>query len=1198
MKSRSKTGRRTWPEAVGVALLLCAAHFLIERDMASPVAAASTVAFAVPAAVIAARPRYFWVALLPALLIPTSLFTATSASIAAVLLVLGQMGADLVVLLCRIAVTVPAGLVRIAAKEWREGDVGGVMALAVVVAGPVRVLTAAGSIVLAFTWSGLLAALFTLVPAVLFWKSRYRLAFLAAALVAVLSGWSPGPLVLAALAAVGELVPRTARSPGQGLPFPRPRAARAPVLWMRLAAADRLISRGNVIGARAALRRHGADELCALRLVHLDLEDRTYQSGLSAGDRLVTASVRTRPFWLMLHARALSATAQFGAARQHYAALIASEGCPPELRATVVLLQAENELAAGETDAARRLAEDLFPELTRSRSYLHCLRCCRIGLAAAVASGDDAAVSRWRDRSHEAFISGRWAWHLVVSKNEGPLIRLLSGPRGSLYVDIVLTWLLEAEGGDSTTEIDIPSTARAMSMVRASDGLIELLLREASKAREAGALERAVFFGARALMELDHTRYSLAAQSARTSWSVRFKGGLSITLDCAFQLGDRRLVAELLEFARIQTLPIANAEAPGPVQLARPPVVMVGGHARLARPGERDRQAPVHIEAAAARAAGANAWWLSFWKVDDLLYWACVPPRGSAEIDVGRLSIAEDSALARCLAALQRWLPVALPGEGPAELDVRLNVSPLHCRPEEELRLSRLLGRLLIPERLAAGARRHLVETGRPLPLAIAPAAVLGYVPWSLLACGTAAGESDRLTELCDWVLAPSAALLMNVDPPQPRPAPLRLAVVDTIATPPWGELADARSQAGLLPTEVVRLGGRHWTEDVASLSRFESELRSQSGDFTVAFMCHARRGTASEPSAGGLLLADGGEAGARQPESGVLGPATLLDMAARGVPMPAQVLLQACDTTALSDTESGEWLTIAPAFIAGGSREIVATLFPLLDQARSDRLMTAAIRGESLTTAVREEQRSLARRWTAGLAREVAETPLVWGCYAPIGIRGDGLTEKVTTEPGAAGDMLAPRTIAFLARTVKECRRSGGGRLDSGLLLMTYMEDRHLDAMLAGEDLSVRQAVWWLAPYLMTRWAGFRDSAAERVELPGGKPVSVPTVVWSALREGYRQAQLEGCQLQPEHIVIELVANGSAARSLLTVVGRLLGRPLVLIERAIAHELADEVARSAGDRGASIESPDFEVARTLLRLALARPVARSRRPR
>src|SRR5579859_5994316 len=150
---------------------------------------------------------------------------------------------------------------------------------------------------------------------------------------------------------------------------------------------------------------------------------------------------------------------------------------------------------------------------------------------------------------------------------------------------IVSNRLQQVSGDDSQHgETESETYALAMSLANCWDDLVDLLLNQAERAKSRGLHAGAAVLGSRALMELDRTRYSLAAQSARTSWSKRMARGLSVTLDAAYQGQDARLQAELIEFARVQTLPTANGEIVGDATLAVPPVVRVRGQTRLARP--------------------------------------------------------------------------------------------------------------------------------------------------------------------------------------------------------------------------------------------------------------------------------------------------------------------------------------------------------------------------------------------------------------------------------------------------------------------------------------------------------------------------------------------------------------------------------------------------------------------------------------
>ena len=81
---------------------------------------------------------------------------------------------------------------------------------------------------------------------------------------------------------------------------------------------------------------------------------------------------------------------------------------------------------------------------------------------------------------------------------------------------------------------------------------------------------------------------------------------LDFALDIAHAEQDHEFVAELLEFARIQTLPAATAEASADLALSTPPIVLVNGRTRLARPGEQHRPARVSLEHAAKKAAARH----------------------------------------------------------------------------------------------------------------------------------------------------------------------------------------------------------------------------------------------------------------------------------------------------------------------------------------------------------------------------------------------------------------------------------------------------------------------------------------------------------------------------------------------------------------------------------------------------------------
>jgi hypothetical protein len=1152
-------------------IVLCTAFFLINSAISYPPSVLSLVVFCSLCALVIVRPRLIAIALVPLVLIPASIFTVESALTGLVLLSVGPY-----------AVHLPLVMAEFYIDSMRKGNALERTALMRLATGPARGLALLGLFVGSFFETGIWWTLALVIAGVFFWNGWYMLAGVSALVVSALAGWAIAPLVFAALAFLLELIRWTARPPRWSFWFPRPNPLLAPYPWLRLAVCDARMRRGDLIAARKALRgSHPGSHFYQLRLVHLDLEERTYQSGLAAQRIAETAPVPVRPFWLMHHARALSGTAQFEAAQAVYAELLAARtSVTRRLSATLSLLAAENDLASGDPEGARRRVEALLPSLTGAAHYLDRLRACRVGAEGALSYGDEAGARIWLDRASNELAGHRWTRRLINEAAHGRIARLLFGPRGSAHIQMVRFDILErrasqAAGEPERADFERGAFALAMSLACCWDDLVDLLLGEAKAAMGDGEHAKASELGSRALMELDRTRYSLAAQSARTSWSRRFRSGLAVTLDAAYQLQDSRLQAELIEFARVQTLPAANGEVGGEFVLATPPVVKVRGSARLARPGLPGRPPPVEIEDAARRAAGTGAWWLSFWEIDDWLYWSLIPA-GDGEIEGGRQSTARGSRLAQHLGELKRCLPVLLPGEDGPEADFRLAASPLLTDAASEIRLSSALGEDLLPAALLAAVRRHYRATGTRLPLAIAPSASLGYVPWSLLvaALDDSAGTLviQRLLDVCDWALAPSAALLLHAHPSREQSAPLAVAVVDTCATAEFSELPEARRQALSLPPSVSVLGGRHWTSTLATASGLEAQFRRQHQAFTAAFMCHAVRGTPDEPSTGGLLMADSEYGNAtvtpgseRSADLQVLQPSTIFEMAARHTPMPAQVLLQACDTSALSDADSGEWLTIAPAFIAAGCREVIATLYPVPDQFdRDDPLMRAAVTGGSLSHAVRDLQRRGLARWTGGQVSAISDTPLGWAAYAPICAYADDVHEPSSgTKPH---ELVSARCMRVLQDAAKQCREGRAKRLDTGYVLSAYLDESELAYEFDGGGTSLKPSalLWTLGPYALSRFLRYRDPDARPLILPGGAQILLPSILIEAIRAAREAARIDGCLIEPEHIVKYLLARPSAARRVLAFISRLARRHPELTLRGIDHRLADEVARPA----------------------------------
>ena len=1098
-----------------------------------------------------------------------------------------------------------------ARRLWKRADTPAGRALVVRELGPrVKVLVATGFAIGGFLEGGWFVAGAAeigvlVIPLMAYQRSCYKTATATGAAAAWITSWSAVPLALAA-ASLGMEIFRvsTGRLPRQWHPLPSPSIWRYPMQAARCLLCDLRIRRSEIIPARRWLGP-ASGQWAQYRAALLDLEERLYQPALSFGREMPLPNNLVVPAQI-LQARGLSGTAQFDKARALYARLLSEvRHLDDRLYSYLILYLAENELAAGQSADAVRAATWLTERPGSARDYFAHQRALRVLAQHELDQGNVKRASGIIERALDDGCRNRAIARLLVRTDPGKLVRRIYGNRGSMYMQIlrmdaldhVIRPAKEADRDGWNPE----AAAMAMSVARAADDLVELYLFEARRvAQSDGRMHKdALALSARALMELDRTRYLLAAQSVRTSWSVRFHRTLSFALDAAHAHKDHEFVAELLEFARVQTLPAATAETSGDLALSMPPVVLVNGRSRLARPGEHHRPAHVSLERAAERAAGADAWWLSFWVTEKWLYWALVSPAGAATS--GRIAFAVGSALRAILDDLERALPVLLPGEDPAAADFRLAASPLLTDPQRELALSAALGNVLLPDELTQAAAGKRACDGTRLPLAIAPAAALGYVPWSILvAGGHGSADPDRLIDVCDWVLAPSAALICHAPAAARRRAPLALAIADTTDAPALGELPGARAQAAALPADVRVLGGRHWSGNPATISRLKQELSAIGPDTTVAFMCHAVRGSTDEPSKGGLVLASSQPEPARNQSSSsrgydVLTPQAVFAMNKDGIRMPRQVILQACDTSALKDAISGEWLTIAPAFISAGTREVVATVYPLPDlPGIDDPVAAAALNGDTLQGAVARMQREGLLRWTSGQAAHPAHTPLAWAAYATIAVQ-PGASTSAVTDP-AQPPVVSRSFMRILSDAVKSCLRTRGRRLDSGRILAELLDSGLLSDLLDGGTTSHHPAafVWTLGPELCTRFLRIRDRGPAARITANGVTLDVPDVVINAIRDGRAAAERDGLPLTAHHVVTALLGQPTAARRILSFLARVTGTQPALIQRVIEFDLAQGISQ----RLEPWVRPDWadkhrDMVETLLTHAFAQPAQR-----
>ena len=566
-RRRARPSRRdlaiTWLGLIGL-------YALVVGTQRSPVADA---VFACVALLAVNWPGAWMASGVPLLLVPSGTLPLGLALVSTALLLVGP-----------VAIVALIAIVELPFYLWRSSARGMERIAAIqVIANPARrcVVVAVAIAALAQYGVGGLAAI--ALPGIAMWRGSWTWCFAFSVGASAFAAWSWPGLVLAGICAAVTVWRWTARPPELSHPFPPVRAIEAPIAWLRARRFERRVRRGDLIGARSilrAVRRPSPHDL--LRLAFLDVEERSYQTALSLDRSAVGPSRQFDLCRSLLYGRALSGIGRFDGACAVYRELLDERSDWASLDPYVRVLLAENELAAGEIAHAREHAEVAYAGSAKDGDdyFLRLRACCVLAECAIDDTGDAVGFEARLETVQNEMLANRWIANVALMTDKAKLVRELFGSRGSLHQYLVRVDTLSRRGDklDDETGWEPESVAVAMAIAGWSDDLVELLLTEARRAADAGEHAARVRLAARALMELDGTRYRLAAQSSRTSWSRRFQRALAVALDAAHREQDHTFVAELLEFARVQGLPAATAEASGDLPLSTPPVIRLRGH--------------------------------------------------------------------------------------------------------------------------------------------------------------------------------------------------------------------------------------------------------------------------------------------------------------------------------------------------------------------------------------------------------------------------------------------------------------------------------------------------------------------------------------------------------------------------------------------------------------------------------------------
>jgi tetratricopeptide (TPR) repeat protein len=530
--------------------------------------------------------------------------------------------------------------------------------------------------------------------------------------------------------------------------------------------------------------------------------------------------------------------------------------------------------------------------------------------------------------------------------------------------------------------------------------------------RELAQPDEALSLALSAIRGFDAIRYGLDNPMSRNAWARYQHKAQSLAMEIASERGDVHLISEVIEAARSQTIPALDKPFPGDqvrpppekkdlgpppglsavdaLKLSPPRPVSVAGLSRLAA---GDASNAVELTKAAAEIGGSNAWWWGTLQIEGRLWWSLLRPDGIVEagsVEIERRS-PETQAILEWIAAL----PLGNSAERIAEV---VRAGPLSERSTEQV-FSDRLGRVLLPSSLRE-ALMSRSEEDEPLSLVVAPCGLLGAI--SIAALGI--GDGRRVIEAAVVRLAPAVALIAALAQEAEGgrrgfggPGPLHVGVFDPAAGPSLPQAGRLGATAGA----CVALSGRNATPDKLR-DALQTTIVEPGQPGLFLYAGHARR-----PTFGLSLLCLHRPDGQRPscPVGDCCGgdPVTIGDLltpredGGRGrFSMPGRVLLFGCDTSGASDLGAGgEWMGLAPAFLWAGARNVVATLWPTLDDPETLAFETALVdvlkRDPDPAASLRKLQLEALRMWRAGSGSAGTDgvpqgSPLIWAAYAAIG--------------------------------------------------------------------------------------------------------------------------------------------------------------------------------------------------------------------
>ncbi|MGN6606501.1 MAG: CHAT domain-containing protein [Jatrophihabitans sp.] len=620
----------------------------------------------------------------------------------------------------------------------------------------------------------------------------------------------------------------------------------------------------------------------------------------------------------------------------------------------------------------------------------------------ALRMGDLAVAARHADLAEKAFEGGP-----------------LAGTQAAM---LSLQITLAVEAGDlaaaqQLAQFAVAVAASTQSPIENADAAHNLAVVTAHRGELHDALAQALV----AFDFVDEARYSLSSLRDRHALTVsRFEPMVLHALQLASVVAPPDVSAELIERARVAGTP-KGIDAPDALVgrfTANPPPSATGGPlsrdlvAPVNRPGplRLHRNAGVdepdtsYLSELVEVAAGRGAWWWGTWVQRGHLYWAVRDPGGRVEagharvaadiLDLARslapVPTADEVTLARELASdpttAKSWAHLAATARvlaGPmtgdcAAADAVNRVLPAPLRTDtnqsnidfDEAMAS--LGAVLLPAPLYDAASDE-ATSGDPVRLVVSIAPGLAWLPLPLLKASTPSGHR-HLVEFADlslfppWPIAAQLARSAGVAAP---PNHVAVSVTD-----PLGDLRYARRSRPIAAS--MHLGHRDsGVQQQATPANLRRALRSAPAASMLLYQGHVELTNPSEPLSASFVLTEDGRPCLISAQDIVADRDTWT--------FPQTVFLDGCEST--GTWGSAEWGGLVPALLQRGARQVIATLWPIVEApAATDvtaDIVAATLELGDAARAVSRVQRRLLSHWRQGSTRV---TPHHFGAHVVTG--------------------------------------------------------------------------------------------------------------------------------------------------------------------------------------------------------------------